>query len=127
MDWKKELADPLKKDVLAELGADVTLEVTTQSTRSASGKKIASVTETHTGVAVMGGYATEAEMKDSPLIKAGDTKLITQFDDLDFEPDGKLDEKMTFGGIRYTVADAKKVNPDGKCNIVWIVYVRRVN
>jgi len=127
MDWKKELADPLRKDVLTELGADVTLEVTTQSTRSASGKKIASVTETHTGVAVMGGYVTEAEIKDSPLIKAGDTKLITQFDDLDFEPDGKLDEKMTFGGIRYTVADAKKVNPNGKCNIVWVIYTRRVN
>lgn len=127
MDWKEELADPLRKDVLEALGNDAVVEVTESSTRSASGKKIASEIKTYKGVAVMGGYATQAEAQDSPMVKAGDTKFVMQFDDMTFEPDGKLDEKLLFGDIKYTVVHGKRVNPDGKCDIVWVIYTRRVN
>lgn len=126
IDWEAELAEPLYKEVLDGLGNDIVIEVITESTRTASGKKVSSLVESHTGKAVMGGYATQAEEQDSPLIKAGDTKFVAQFDDT-FEPDGKLDEKIIFGGERYTISDAKRVNPDGTVDIVWIVYARRVN
>lgn len=127
IDWDEELRKPIYTDVLEELGNPFTLEVISASTRSASGKKVATEIKKYTGVAVEGGYATLAEKEDSPLIQAGDVKFVTQFDDKDFEPSEKLDETFVFGGKKYKIAHARGVTPSGDINIVWIIFARRVS
>lgn len=124
-DWKA-FSESIDKDVLKELGSNIIISVPGESTRSASGKKIETKRTEYTGRAVRGKYDAEFAQKNGLTIKAGDVKFVAIFDDKTFIPTEKIDEKILFCGIKYTIINVMAIAPSD-VNIVFLIQARQAD
>lgn len=112
--------------LLDKMGNEVIIEVTEESKRSSTGKKLPSLVTRYRGLAVMTPYSSEFYSKSESIIKAGDVKFICQMEDETFEPSEKKDEKIIFVGKVYTIVNVEIIQP-AETGIVFNIQARRVN
>ena len=109
--------------VLEELGNSIVIYVPDESVKTTTGKKISTYNQ-YTGTAVQGRYDPEFVMKNQSIIKAGDVKLVVQFDDSSFNPVDKKGMYVDYQGTRYSIEDASPVKPNGIDIIIFILQAR---
>lgn len=109
--------------VLEELGNSIVIYVPDESVKTTTGKKV-STYNSYTGTAVQGRYDPEFVMKNQSVIKAGDVKIVVQFDDSSFSPVDKKGMYVDYQGTKYSIEDASPVKPNGIDVIVYILQAR---
>ena len=77
----------------------------------------------HKGLGVKLNYSSEAIGSNANIIKAGDAKVICQFDIMPIENTDVIEIE----GERYNIISSGDTAPDNKIKILYTLQVRRAN
>ena len=81
------------------------------------------VTSEHRGLCVKLNYSSEAIGSNANIIKAGDAKVICQFDVMPVENT----DIIIINGERYNIVASGDTSPDNITKIIYTLQVRRAN